>query len=306
MNFLLSFEWLKEFVSLREKPEQLAQCFSLSGPSVERMRCVRDSLETMVVGKVRESKKHPNADRLTVNSVDVGMKMIQIICGAPNVKVGMLVAVALPGAKVRWHGKGDLVTLEKTNIRGVESFGMMCAANEIGLEKFPGEGIMDISFTNAKPGTPLAKALDIDDTLLDVEVTSNRPDMMSVVGLAREAAAVTGATLKFPISSDPIASPRQGRDNFQFPKLKSAAPLSVTVEAKDLCPRFAAIVIRDISVKPSPWWMQKRLLLAGLRPINNIVDITNYVLLEQGKPLHAFDGNKVHDRHLIVRKSKKG
>ncbi|MDO8582055.1 MAG: phenylalanine--tRNA ligase subunit beta [bacterium] len=292
MNLFVSYNWLKEFVQTREKPEELARLLSLSGPSVERSRNLGKFFDGMVVGKVVASEKHPNADRLTVNKVDVGGKTVQIICGAPNVRVGMLAAVALPGAKVRWHGEGDLVTLAATKIRGVESFGMMCGANEIGLEKMGGDGIVDISFTNAKAGTPLAKALDMDDTVFEIEVTSNRPDAMSVVGIAREAAVITKSKFLYKEQNLQLTT-----YNLQL--------FSVTVAEKKLCPRFSGIVVDGITVAPSPWWMQKRLLMSGLRPINNIVDITNYVMLEQGKPLHAFDAAKLAGDTIIVRRAKK-
>ncbi|MBI4276333.1 phenylalanine--tRNA ligase subunit beta, partial [Candidatus Uhrbacteria bacterium] len=268
MNLLVSYNWLKEFVAVKQSPEKVAELLSVHALSTERLHHLARQWEKMVIGKVVKTEKHPNADKLTVNSVDIGAQTVQIICGAPNVRLGMLAAVALPGAKVRWHGTGELVALEAAKIRGVESFGMMCSGNEIGLEKYPdaAKGIIDLSWINAKPGTALAKALDMDDVLMDVEVTSNRPDAMSVVGVAREVAAVTAAKLQFPIT------------NFQFPKSATTFPLSVDVRAKKLCTRFAAVVIEGIKVGPSPWWMQKRLIMAGLRPINNIVDITNYVM----------------------------
>lgn len=296
MNFLLSCNWLKEFVATNESPERLARLLSLSGPSVERVKKMKELWDGMVVGKVTASEKHPNADRLTVNNVDIGGKIAQIICGAPNVKIGMLAAVALPGAKVRWHGESDLKALTATKIRGVESLGMMCAGNEIGFEKYPGDGIMDISFTNAKAGTPLTKALDMEDTVFEIEVTSNRPDAMSVVGIAREVAAITKG--KFLYKKDLHVS--------IFKCLNNTASLSVRVDEKKLCPRFSSIVIDGIRVGPSPWWMQKRLLEAGLRPVNNVVDITNYVMLEQGKPLHAFDYAKLSGNAIFIRRAKKG
>ena len=293
MNLLLSYNWLKEFVQTNESPERLARLLSLSGPSIERAKNMGELWKGMVVGKVLASEKHPNADRLTVNKVDIGGKIVQIICGAGNVRVGMLVAVALPGAYVRWHGAGDPVALTATKIRGVESFGMMCAGSEIGLEKMGGDGIADISFTNTKAGTPLVKALDMDDTIFEIEVTSNRPDAMSVVGLARETAAITKSKFLYK------------EQNLQLTTY-NLQPFSVTVTEKRLCPRFSGIVIDGIRVAPSPWWMQKRLLIAGLRPINNIVDITNYVMLEQGKPLHAFDAEKLSGDAIVVRRAKKG
>ncbi len=307
MNLLVSYNWLKEFVDIKQSPEKVAELLSLHALSAERIYHLAQQWDKMVIGKVVKTEKHANADKLSLNHVDVGGKTVQIVCGASNVHAGMLVAVALPGAQVRWHGEGDLVTLAATKIRGVESFGMMCAANEIGLEKYPdaSKGIIDLSWTNAKQGTALAQALDMDDVLLDVEMTSNRPDAMSIVGVAREVAAVTGAKLKNAATA--VGGVPSGGGKWQMQNAKSPSyHLSVDNRVKKLCTRFAAIAIDGVKVAPSPWWMQKRLLMAGLRPINNIVDITNYVLLEQGKPLHAFDAAFVPDGKLVVRTARAG
>ncbi|MBI4262317.1 phenylalanine--tRNA ligase subunit beta [Candidatus Uhrbacteria bacterium] len=324
MNLLVSYNWLKEFVAIKQSPEKVAELLSLHALSAERLYHIAKQMDKMVIGKVVKTEKHPNADKLSLNQVDVGGKTVQIVCGAPNVHAGMLVAVALPGARVRWHGEGDLVTLSATKIRGIESFGMMCAANEIGLEKYPdaAKGIIDLSwlqytengsldsrdpFSGVRPGMSLVKALDMDDVLMDVEVTSNRPDAMSIVGVAREVAAVLNAKLSLPTSPQPSPTRRGSKGEVPI-------SLSVDIRAKKLCTRFAAIAIDGVKVGPSPWWIQKRLFMAGLRPINNIVDITNYVMLEQGKPLHAFDADKITESlnhgitesHIIVRTAQKG
>lgn len=289
MDFKLSYNWLKEYVTFREGPEQLARVLSLSGPSVDRFRRLREQWDKVVIGKVLTVDRHPKADRLTVHTVEYGDTTATVVCGASNVRVGMLAALALPGASVRWHGEGDPIVLEKTTIRGVESFGMLCDAGEIGMPLVPGagKGIWDLSWTNAASGTPLVKALDADDTIFDVEVTTNRLDMFSVIGLARETAAATRGRL--------TSAGRRAWDP-TVPRMRVQGvpvPFDVHVKARTLCPRFTGVVMTNVRVAPSPWWMQTRLLLSGIRPINNVVDITNYVMLEYGKPLHAFDADRI-------------
>lgn len=298
MNLLVSYNWLKEFIKTNESPERLARLLSLSGPSVERSKNLGKFFDGMVVGVIKELKPHPDADRLRLAMVDIGDRTVTIVCGGTNLALNQKVFVALPGAKVRWHGEGDLVTLAPTKIRGVESFGMICAPSEVGFEKLQGgeREIWDLTkITDAKAGTPIASALQLNDTIFDIEVTSNRPDAMSVVGIAREAAVITNAKFLY----------KEG--NVEMLECSNVEmPFSVRVTEKGLCPRFSGIIVDGIRVGPSPWWMQKRLLMAGLRPINNIVDITNYVMLEQGKPLHAFDAEKLSGNSIVVRRAKKG
>ncbi|MBI2473306.1 phenylalanine--tRNA ligase subunit beta [Candidatus Uhrbacteria bacterium] len=295
MNILISYNWMKEYLETDLSPEEFAKRTTASGNSVEVIDRVAERFAQMVVGDVLEVKTHPNADKLRVAVVDIGAKQVEIVCGGENLSEGQKVVVALPGARVRWHGEGDLIELQETKIRGVESYGMICASAEVGFEKLPAgeKDIWDISvITNAQAGTPIAEALDLDDVIFDIEVTSNRPDCKSVIGQAREGAAVT-----------------QDRFTWKATKLKRVewdAGFSVEVQESSLCPRYTAVVIDGVVVGPSPWWLQKRLLLAGHRPINNLVDITNYILHEYGQPLHTFDADTLEGQKIVVRRALKG
>lgn len=296
MDLHVSYNWLREYVETRLSPEEFARRVSLSGPSVERILRLAESFAHMAVGRVEEVKKHPNADKLRLARVNLGSESRELVCGGTNLREGMLVAVATPGARVRWHGEGELVPLEEAEIRGVKSSGMICAANEIGLaEIFSMKGaheIMDLSEVGAKPGTPLARALGLDDAILSIEVTGNRPDAMSVVGLAREAAAILGAQFLW--------------KEQKFPKAVGKAGLSVRIAAPGLCARYEAALVRGVHVGVSPLWMKRRLAYArGARAINSIVDITNYVMLELGQPMHAFDAGKLNGG-IVVRKARAG
>lgn len=297
MNILVSDKWLREWVKMKQSPREFAAAISLVGPAVERIYEQGAALDKVVVGKITTLGKHPNADKLRLATVDVGAKKLNIVCGGSNLAENQLVAVALVGARVRWHGAGELVTLEPATIRGVASEGMICGANEIGLaERFPAAGekeIVDLTVYGYKPGMPLAAALGLNDRVYDIEVTSNRPDALGIVGLAREAAAATGGEFLW---KDPV-----------LPKLKAkSSKLKVSIAAKKLCSRYQGALIEGVTVKPSPAWMQARLASAGLRPINAIVDITNYVLLELGEPMHAFDADKVKGQSIKVRPARAG
>ncbi len=298
MNLLAPYQWIKEFVSLKETAEQFARKVSLCGPGVERLYPQAPPFDRMVVGCIVEVKPHPNADKLRLAMTDIGGEVAQIVCGGSNLNVGMKVAVALVGAKVRWHGQGDLVELQPAEIRGLKSAGMICGANEIGLaDAFPHEEkeILDLSWCKSKPGTPLAKALDLEDTVFDIEVTTNRPDAFSMIGLAREAAAILGG--KFLWREGVIPTPS---------KSVRVLPLTVKDQAPEVCTKYLAVVMDNVCVTPSPWWLKSRLRMAGIRPINTVVDITNYVMLEYGQPMHAFDYEKLQDRTITVRHAKAG
>lgn len=298
MNILASYNWLKDFVKTDLSPEEFAKEFSLRSMSVETIDNLRGRFDNMVVGVVTAIDKHPGADRLRVVSVDLGSRTSAIVCGGSNVVVGMKVFVAGIGAKVRWHGAPEWTTLEKATIRGVESDGMICAASEVGFDKLPSgdHEIWDLTnVTDAPAGTPIAEALDLDDAIFDIEITSNRPDAMGMIGLAREAAVATGGEF---IHAD-VMSPKIGRQPSE------GSEISVRIDDKR-CGRYMAAVVDNVKVRPSPWWMQKRLLLAGNKPINTIVDITNYVLLELGQPMHAFDASTIAGKTIVVRKGKKG
>ena len=297
MNIMISYSWLKEYLHTDLAPDVFATRMTNAGNSVEHLHDLSTLCQGMVVGEVKRLSPHPNANKLRLALTNIGGKEVEIVCGGINLKEGMKVAVALPGSKVRWHGQGDLVTLEETEIRGVKSAGMICAASELGFEKLPQEekDIWDIGdLTDALAGTPLAEALGLEDMLFDIEVTTNRPDAMSVIGQAREGGAVTGEKFKWEPSTVSV------------PSEVSLNALRVEVEAPDLCPKYQGILLDGVKVGPSPWWLQKKLLLAGYKPINNIVDVTNYILHEYGQPLHAFDADMIEDATIIVRRAKKG
>jgi phenylalanyl-tRNA synthetase beta chain len=297
MNIMISYSWLREYLKTHAAPEAFAARMTNAGNSVEHIHDLSVLYAGMVVGIVRRLSAHPNANKLRLAQTDIGGKEVEIICGGVNLEEGMKVAVALPGAKVRWHGQGELVTLEETEIRGVKSAGMICAASELGFEKLPQEekDIWDLGpVTDAKAGTPLAQALGLEDILFDIEVTTNRPDAMSVIGQAREGGAVMEETFDW---KPPV---------LMVPDSVSPHALKVEVEAPDLCPKYQGILIEGVQVKPSPWWLQKKLLLAGYKPINNVVDVTNVVLHEYGQPLHAFDADALEENTIVVRRAKKG
>ncbi|MFH1632053.1 MAG: phenylalanine--tRNA ligase subunit beta [bacterium] len=296
MNILTSYNWVKEYLKTNLSPEDFAREMSLKSMSVESTEVLSERFEKMVVGVIEEIKDHLNADKLKIVVTDVGEK-VEIVCGGSNIAEGMRVWVALPGAKVRWHGEGNWVELEEAEIRGVKSTGMICSPVEVGFEKAPCPpgGIWDLSeLTDASAGTPVAEALGLDDTIFDIEITTNRPDAMSIVGLAREGAAAIDADLDF--------TPPELPTEPESPVL----PLKVSVRDGDLCPRYMAVAMDNIKVGPSPAWLQIKLLLAGHRPINNIVDITNLVLHEYGQPLHAFDYEKLEGEEIVVRRAKDG
>jgi len=296
MNIFVSYNWLKEYLKTDITPEEFASRVSLCGPSVERINHQGAELKHIVLGKILNITKHPNADKLRLVETDLGKKKIIIVCGGSNLQGGMKVAVALSGAKVRWHGEGELVELKPTEIRGVKSEGMICAADEIGLAaEFPKKEereILDLSGLEAKPGMPLSEALNLKDVVFDIEVTTNRPDMMSVLGIGREAGTILKALFKMPEIKQ-----IKGRDGGLSLKIKNEAP--------SLCYRYQAVVIEGVKVKESPWWLKQKLAAVGTRSINNIVDITNFVLWEMGQPLHAFDYEKLDGKNIVVREAKK-
>lgn len=294
MNILASYQWIQEYVKTTLSPEEFAKEFSLRSMSVETIDRLADRFHGMIVGVVTAVDPHPNADRLRVATVDCGNASSTIVCGGTNLTVGMKVLVAPTGTKVRWHGAAEWTVLEKASIRGVESDGMICAPEEVGLDavKIGEKEIWDLTaITDAPAGTPIADALGLNDAIFDCEITTNRPDAMGMLGLAREAAAAVSAEF---VDHEPKALTVGG-----------AEKISVRVDDRR-CERYMAAVVTGVRVEPSPWWLQKKLILAGHKPINTIVDISNYVLLELGQPLHAFDAEKIHGNQIVVRKGKKG
>lgn len=298
MNILTSFSWLKEFLDTELDAVGYAKAASLVGNEAEHLLYPASALRGMVVGRVREIKRHPNADALQIAMTDVGDGAPkQIVCGGENLAEGQTVAVALPGARVKWHGKEE-VTLEETEVRGQKSFGMICAADELGFEKLAnGKTIWDLSslIPEAKPGDDLATALGLKgEVVLDFEVTTNRPDALSIIGQAREGYAGSLGTFDDPFLKELV-----------LPKGETKIVFNVENTEHKLCSRYMGVVM-DVQVGPSPWWMQKRLLLAGAKPINNVVDVTNYVRLELGQPLHAFDYERIEGGKIVVRRAKQG
>ena len=282
--------WLREYVDPPLDTPAIADRLTMTGTKVEAIhRHGVDALENFVVGRVLEAEQHPEADRLSVCLVDIGdQSPSQIVCGAPNVAAGQTVAVAKPGAVMP-----DGTKLGKAKLRGVESAGMILAEDEvaIGTEH---AGIMVLEPDGLRPGMPLTEVLPIATDVLELEITSNRPDCLGVYGVAREAHAATGAAL---------APPPWSNDPGTAGALQSA---TVTVECPDLCPRFTARVFEDVKIGPSPRWLKARLMAAGQRPISNVVDITNYVMLLTGQPLHAFDLDRVAGARLTVRRAHDG
>jgi len=291
----ISLNWLKDYVKIPSKysPEELGDLLTLKTAEIEEVINKEKELNKCVIGKVLTVEKHPNADKLKLCDVDLGKEKKRVVCGGNNLKVGMLIPYAYIGAYVRWHGEGDLLKLEKAKIRGEESDGMICAGEEIGIEKAPEGGISDLSYTNAKPGTPLAEALNMDDTVLEVDNKSltHRPDLWGHYGFAREVAAVTNSKLE--------------ELNPQVEIPKSGDMVDIKVEDSKLCPRYCGLIIKDVKIEESPDWLKTRITSAGYRPISNIVDITNFVMAEFGQPMHAFD-KKYIEKGIIVRRAKNG
>ncbi|MGN6217310.1 MAG: phenylalanine--tRNA ligase subunit beta [Solirubrobacterales bacterium] len=285
------YSWLREYCDPGMDPTQLAERLVMTGTEVERLDTVGPpSAEGFVVGKVVKCEKHPKADRLSACIVDTGDGERPIVCGAPNVAAGQTVAVALPGARMP---NGE--RLRKAKLRGLPSEGMILAADELELGD-DHTGIMELDEGFAA-GTPLSEVLPLGEAALEIEVTPNRSDCFGVHGVAREVHAITGA----PLATDPWAqdAPAEGEG-------EASDYASVTVEVPELCPRFTARVFTDVEIGPSPLWLQARLAAAGQRPINNVVDITNYVMLLTAQPLHAFDLDRVPDGALVVRTAAEG
>ncbi len=284
---LVPVKWLKEFVDFPYSPAELAERLTMTGLEVEGIEEPFSYLKKVVVGQIETVKPHPNADRLKICVVSLGEDKLEIVCGAPNVREGMRVPLALPGCKLP-----SGLEVKKTKIRGIKSPGMLCSQKELGLGE-DHSGIWALP-EDLKIGLSLAEALGLDDAVLEVSITPNRGDCLSILGVAREIAALTKQKVRYP------------EVNIEETGAPADEEFKVTVVHPDHCYRYVGRLIRDIKLGPSPWWMQARLLLAGIRPINNIVDITNYVMLECGQPLHAFDAERIAKKHIIVRLAKEG
>ena len=284
--------WLREHCDPDLDPTALADRLVMTGTEVERVETAGPpAAEGFVIGRVLAAEQHPDADRQRVCTVDTGDGERTIVCGAPNVAAGQTVAVALPGARMPGGEK-----LRKAKLRGVASEGMILSAAELEVAE-ESDGIMVLEDDGLAPGAPLGEVLPVAEPVLEIEVTPNRTDCFGVYGVAREVHAVTAA----PLGEEPWAqdAPAEGGGDV-------AELASVTVEVPELCPRFTARAFLDVEVGPSPLWLQARLSAAGQRPINNVVDITNYVMLLTAQPLHAFDLDKVPNGALTVRTARAG
>jgi len=283
----VSLSWLSAYVAVRRDTARLADALTMAGFEVEAAVDRYDYLDTVIVGRVAEIDHHPHSEHLMCCRVDVGGRTIPVVCGAPNVRKGMLTAAALPGTELP---RGT--SLERAVIRGVASEGMLCSEFELGLGPDK-SGIMTLSETLV-PGTRLSQALALSDPVLEISVTPNRPDCLSVLGIAREVGAIERSRVTYP-----QIEPSENRGSI-------AEHASVAIEDPQKCPRYAAGLIENIAVGPSPFWLQDRLLSVGLRPINNIVDVTNFVMMECGQPLHAFDFDRLAGHRIVVRTAREG
>ena len=280
MKFTLS--WLSEYVSLDGLThDQLADRLTMLGLEVDAVQQLYAGLDAIVTAKVLSVQKHPNADRLSLCEVEVGAETVPIVCGAPNVRPGLITAIARPGVRLP-----DGHKIKKAKVRGEVSMGMLCSWRELGISE-DHAGIIELDSALAS-GLSLKEVLDLDDTMVEIDLTPNRPDCASVLGIAREVAGFTHRKVTPPVTETPLLD-------------GAGVDFTVTIEDPELCPRYAARKLTGVVIKPSPWWLQRQLMAVGMRPINNIVDITNFVMLEYGQPLHAFDFQKIAGRSIVVR-----
>jgi phenylalanyl-tRNA synthetase beta chain len=292
----ISLQWLKEFVRFSGSPAKLADELSMLGLEVAAVEDQAETFDKFVVGEIVQKRKHPNADRLSVCTVNVGTKeSIDIVCGAPNVDTGLKVAVALPGATIphdQHDPEGKPFVLEAATVRGVRSEGMICSSYELGIG-MDVDGVLVLD-RKAKPGTPLSAHLGYSDVLFEIEVTANRGDWLSHLGVAREIAALKKTKLRLP------------RIALKERRSSIRDAVSIQIQEKTKCKRYSARLLTDVKIGASPEWLKRRLTSVGMRPINNVVDVTNYVMLEFGQPLHAFDYDKLAQRRIVVRCARSG
>lgn len=291
---LVPIDWLRDYVHFDVSIEELSTALTMAGLNVENIIELGKDISKVVAGKIIAKDLHPNADKLYLCKVDIGGNdILQIITGADNINKGDIIPVALPGAELPGNKK-----IEATNLRGLTSQGMMCSPQELKLDlkkltEDQQDGILILP-DNSALGEDVKKILALDGIVMDIEITADRPDCMSIIGIAREVAAILGTNLKYPSIELP-----KGDGNIND-------WVRINVEDSTLCPRYTARLIDNIVIKSSPIWMQRRLQMSGLRPINNIVDITNYVMLELGQPLHAFDYDYLDGNKIVVRRAEKG
>ena len=301
-----SYSWIKKYVpDLDVTPQEYFDGMTLSGTKCETFTVLDKNLKNIVVGQIKSIQKHPDADHLVICQVDIGTDTIQIVTGAPNAHEGMLTPVVLPGGKVAGGHDGgalpeDGIEIKDGNLRGVPSHGMMCSIEELGSSRefypeAPESGLYEFAPEDGvKPGDDAVAALGLHDVNFEYEITSNRVDCYSVIGIAREAAATFHK--KF---CPPVIKETGNQENVND-------YIKVTVEDKDLCPRYTARVVKNIHLAPSPKWMQRCLASNGICPINNVVDITNFVMEEYGQPMHAYDLDTISGKHIVVRRADDG
>ncbi len=301
---IVSLNWLKDYVDVNVPVEEFCDRMIMSGSNLETCTSIGTGMTGVKLGKIEKIEKHPDADKLVVCTVSLGSSRIQVVTGADNVFEGAFVPVAVDGAHIPGplHGQPKVeggVDIKAGELRGVKSEGMLCAAQELGFddkvtpyECKDGIWILPGNWDD-KLGMELGEAMGLEDSVIDFEITPNRPDCLSMIGMAREAAATFGEELKYP-ETECETLPEKAEDY-----------ISVSIKS-DLCKRYTARIIKDVKIERSPWWLEKRLMAAGMRPINNIVDITNFVMLEYGQPLHAFDINSIAGSSIIVDIAAKG
>lgn len=291
---LVPIEWLKEYTDINVDAEVFCERMIMSGSNIETVEHFGEGIENVVVGRIVDIEKHPDADKLLVTQIDLGEEeLLQIVTGATNIFEGAYVPVVLHGGKL----PGDKV-IKKGKLRGVASNGMLCSAGELGFEDkvIPvahkdGIWILDKEYPL---GQDIVEALGLRNTVVDFEITPNRPDCLSMIGMGRETAATFGSKLKYPETD---CEKEEG---------KAKDYIDIEIRKPDLCRRYVGRVVTDVKIEQSPWWLQKRLIYSGMRPINNIVDITNYVMLEYGQPIHAFDIRDIADSKIIVDTAEEG
>lgn len=291
----IPMSWLKEYTDVKTDIKQFVEDITLTGSKVEGYTTMGGDIENVVTGQIKKIEKHPDADKLVITTVDIGKSQnLTIVTGATNLKEGDYVPVALDGSKL-----ANGIEIHSGALRGVTSEGMLCSIQELGfdLHDFPEacENGIYVFPEAVELGKNVVDVLDLKDDVVEFEITSNRPDCFSMLGIAREAA----ATYKIPFHYPEIVVQEKAGGN-------AADYVSVEIENSELCPRYAARVVKNVKIEPSPRWMRKRLRAAGVRPINNIVDITNYVMIEMGQPMHAFDIDCIAERKIIVRNAKEG
>ena len=305
-----SREWLEEYANIDVDTLKLGDILTMAGQKVETIDLRGNDIKNVVVGKILEIKKHEDSDHLLVTKVDIGKEILQIVTGAPNIEVGDIVPIAKNGAELP-NGKN----IKTGMLRGVESCGMMCSVGELNIDvnEYQNQiedGIMILerkdkikvlANTNLEEhlGEDIVKVLDLKEEVIDFEITPNRPDCLSIEGLGRETAVALNTDFKNP-RKDIDEKSKKIEDKDEIEGLK------VDIEAPDLCYRYIARMVKNVKIGPSPKWMVKRLKACGMRSINNIVDITNYVMLEMGQPMHAFDIESIEGKHITVRRAKNG